>query len=181
MINLFETAGLEIYDVDMTPMQGGSLRIFVCHQGAFPAQKRVKDLVEEEIAGGFDKLETYQKMSENIQNLKKDIISLLEGLKKEGKTVAAYSAPAKGNILLNYFGIGSNYLSFITDRSKPKQGLYTPGTHLLVYPVEKIYEAKPDYLLVLCWNIAEEVMEQLKDYHDAGGKFIVPVPKIKII
>lgn len=181
LINLFKAASLDIYDVDMTPMQGGSLRIFICHQGAFPVRESVGDLIKEEVAGGFDNLETYQKMSENIQNLKKDIISLLERLKKEGKTVAAYSAPAKGNILLNYFGIGKNYLDFIVDRAESKQGLYTPGTHLLVYPVEKIYQEKPDYLLVLCWNLAEEVMTQLEDYHADGGKFIIPVPEIKII
>jgi len=181
LINLFKTAGLDIYDADMTPMQGGSLRIFACHSGAFPIGEMVKSLVEEEIEGGFDRVETYQKMSENVQSLKRDIISLLEGIKKEGKKIAAYSAPAKGNILLNYFGINGNYLEFITDRSQPKQGLYTPGTHLLVYPVEKIYEETPDYLLILCWNIADEITEQLRDYHAAGGKFIIPVPNIRII
>jgi SAM-dependent methyltransferase len=181
LINLFKTAGLDIYDADITPMQGGSLRIFACHAGAFPVGERVDDLAEEELANNFDKLETYQKMSGNVQNLKKEIVSLLEGIKKEGKKIAAYSAPAKGNILLNYFGIGKNYLDFIVDRSELKQGLYTPGTHLLVHPVEKIYQERPDYLLILCWNIAEEVMEQLKDYHSAGGKFIVPVPQVKEI
>ena len=108
-------------------------------------------------------------------------MGLLKKLKNQGKRIAAYSAPEKGNILLNYCGIGKNYLDFIVDKSELKQGLYTPGTHLLIHPPEKIYQEKPDYLLILCWNIANEIMEQLKDYHDASGKFIVPVPKIKII
>jgi SAM-dependent methyltransferase len=181
LINLFKTADLDIYDADITPMQGGSLRIFICHSGAFSIGENVKDLAAQEIRGGFDRIETYQKMSENVQKLKQDLISLFDNIKKEGKSIAAYSAPAKGNVLLNYFGINGNYLDFITDKSQPKQGLYTPGTHLLVYPVEKIYEEKPDYLLILCWNIADEVMEQLKDYHDAGGRFIIPVPGIQII
>jgi len=179
--NLFQKANLEIYDVEMTPMQGGSLRIFVSHPGNFKISKNVKELVDWEIREGFDKLETYQKLNENVLKLKEDLLNLLKTLKNQGKKIAAYSAPAKGNVLLNYFGIGKNYLDFIVDKSEAKQGLYTPGTHLLVYPPEKIYQEKPDYLLVLCWNIADEVIEQLKDYHNAGGKFIIPIPEIKII
>jgi len=102
-------------------------------------------------------------------------------LKNEGKKIVAYSAPAKGNILLNYFGINNNYLDFIVDKSEAKQGLYTPGTHLLVYSPEKIYQIKPDYLLILSWNIADEVMVQLKKYHDNGGKFIIPIPSVRVI
>ena len=179
--NLFKRVDLEIYDVEMTPMQGGSLLIFISHPGAFPISENIKNLVAQEIKEGFDELETYQKLNENIIKLKDDLLILLKNLKSEGEKIAAYSAPAKGNVLLNYFGIGKNYLNFIVDKSEAKQGLYTPGTHLLVYPPEKIYQEKPDYLLVLCWNIAEEVIEQLKDYHNAGGKFIIPIPSIKII
>jgi len=179
--NLFQKANLEIYDVEITPMQGGSLRIFVSHPGNFKISKNIEGLINQEIKEGFDKLETYQKLNENVLKLKEDLLNLLKTLKSQGKKIAAYSAPAKGNVLLNYFGIGKNYLEFIVDKSEAKQGLYTPGTHLLVYPLEKIYQEKPDYLLVLCWNIADEVIEQLKDYHDAGGKFIIPIPDIKII
>ena len=181
LINLFKTAGLEIYDVQMTPMQGGSLMIFASNPGVFPISKNITDLTEKEIKNGFDKLETYQKINENVSKLKDELISLLKKIKGEGKTIAAYSASAKGSILLNYFSINENYLDFIVDKSKAKQGLYTPGVHFLVYPVEKIYEEKPDYLLIFCWNLADEVMEQLKDYHDAGGKFIIPIPNVKII
>ncbi len=180
--NLFQTAGLEIYDVELTPMQGGSLMIFAAHPGNFARTDNVKNLAVEEIGNGFDRLETYQKIDSKVSALKKEIATLLTKLKSEGKKIAAYSAPAKGNILLNYFGINENFLDFIVDKSSHKQGLYTPGTHLLVHPLSKIYEDKTDYLLVLCWNIYEEVvaMEELKEFREAGGKFIVPIPSIKI-
>lgn len=181
LINLFKTANLEIYDVKMTPMQGGSLLIFISHPHNFPIGDNVKNLIEQEVQDGFDKIETYRKINDNVNKLKDEIIELLKKIKSEGKRIAAYSAPAKGNILLNYFGIDENYLDFIVDKAEEKQGLYTPGTHFLIYPPEKIYQEKPDYLLVLCWNIADEVIEQLKNYHDAGGKFIIPIPNIKII
>ena len=183
LIHLFKTADLEIYDVKMTPMQGGSLMFFASHAGAFPIHQNVKDLIAKEIESGFDKLETYQKMSENVLRIKKDLLDLLEKIKSEGKKVAAYSASAKGTVLLNYFGINSNYIDFIVDKSKAKQGLYTPGTHLLVYPPEKIAQDKPDYVLILCWNLADEVMEmeELKSWRQGGGKFIIPVPEVKIV
>ena len=180
LINVFKSTGMEIYDAKMTPMQGGSLMIFASHKGNFQVTDGVKHIIVQELKGGFDKMKTYQKMNNRVGKLKSDMIALLNGLKNEGKKIAAYSAPAKGNILLNYFGI-KNYLDFIVDKSSAKQGLYTPGTHLLVHPLEKIYQEKPDYLLILCWNIADEVMGQLEDYHKAGGKFIIPIPKISII
>jgi len=179
--NLFQKENLEIYDVEMTPMQGGSLRIFISHLGNFPIKENVNNLLKQEIRKGFDKLETYQRLNENVIKLKIDLLNLLKDIKSQGKKIAAYSAPAKGNVLLNYFGIGKNYLDFIVDKSEAKQGLYTPGTHLLVYPPAKIYQEKPDYLLILAWNLADEIMEQLKDYHEAGGKFIIPIPELKVV
>ena len=178
--NLFKKADLEIYDVEMTPMQGGSSRIFVAHSNKFKTSENVKNLIKQEEKNDFNKIETYKKINENVKKLKDEIVYLLKKIKNQGKRIAVYSAPAKGNILLNYFEI-KNYLDFIVDKSEVKQGLYTPGTHLLVYSPEKIYQEKPDYLLILCWNIADEVMEQLKDYHDAGGKFIILIPNIEII
>lgn len=183
LINLFKAADMEVYDVKKTLMQGGSLMIFVSNPGIFPVNENAKKLVEQEIENGFDKIETYQKINENVGKLKNDIVDLLSKLKSEGKKIAAYSAPAKGNILLNYFGIGKNYLDFVVDKAPAKQGLYTPGTHMFVYPVEKIEQEKPDYLLVLCWNIADEIvnMAELKSFRDQGGKFIIPVPNVRII
>ena len=183
LIHLFKTADLEIYDVKMTPMQGGSLMFFACHAGAFPIHQNVKDLHAQEIESGFDKLETYQKLAEDVLGIKNELLDLLKKIKSEGKRVAAYSASAKATVLLNYFGINTNYIDFIVDKSPAKQGLYTPGTHFLVYPPEKVGEDKPDYLLILCWNLADEVMqmEELKAWREGGGKFIIPVPEVKII
>jgi SAM-dependent methyltransferase len=181
LVNLFRTVDLEVYDVEVTPMQGGSLLIFVSHPGDFPVSENMKKLTDEEFKSGFNRIKTYQNINDNVSKLKSDIVGLLAKFKEEGKKIVAYSAPAKGNVLLNYFGIGSNYLDFIVDKSAAKQGLYTPGTHLLVYPPEKIYEKKPDYLLILCWNIATEVMEQMEDFRKMGGKFIIPIPELKII
>jgi SAM-dependent methyltransferase len=179
--NLFQKVNLELYDVEHIPLQGGSLRIFVCHKGMYPVSKNIQDLVEEEFKRGWDSIEAYTEIEQYARKLKIELISLLEKIKAQGKTIAAYSAPAKGNVLLNYFGITRNHLDFIVDKSQSKQGLYTPGTHFLVEPVKKIYEQKTDYLVILCWNIASEVMEQLKDYQSKGGKFIIPIPRLQII
>ena len=179
--NLFLQAHLIIYDVELTEMQGGSLRIFVSHPNVFPVTRYVTRMLARERKADFNDIHLYHHIKTNIEKLRSDILRTLTALKKEGKTIAAYSAPAKGNVLLNYFGIGSNYLDFIVDKSKAKQELYAPGTHLLINPPTKIYKKNPDYLLILCWNIADEVMEEYKNYHTKGGKFIIPIPQLKII
>lgn len=179
--NLFTEANLEIYDVEIVPMQGGSLRIFACHTGDFSVSKNVNNMVNKEIRNGYNKIFSYRMINKNVSQLKKELIQLLKVLKAQNKIIAAYSAPAKGIILLNYFEIGNNYFEFIVDKAKEKQGLYTPGMHMKVEPVEKIYEKMPDYVVILCWNIADEVMSQLNEYKKSGGKFIIPVPKIKVI
>ncbi len=180
--NLFKQAGLEIYDVEITPMQGGSLRILAAHQNIFPISARVKNLTRQELKNGLNKYATYKKAAKNIEKLKEDILEKLNQIKKSGKTIAAYSAPAKGVVLLNYFGVDEKYLDFIVDKSPSKQGLYVPGVHLQVYPLKKISHEKPNYMIILCWNIAKEVMgEQLKSYHAGGGKVIIPIPRLQII
>jgi len=176
--NMLENVNLEMYDAEI---KKGALSIFISHRGAFPINKNVRRFIKEELKNKFDKLGTYQKFADNIMKTKKELVGLLKKLKNQRKTIAAYSAPEKGNILLNYCGIGKNYLNFIVDKSELKQGLYTPGTHLLIYPPEKVYQEKPDYLLILSWNITKEIIEQLKDFHNTGGRFIIPIPKIKII
>lgn len=181
LINLFKKADLEIYDVEMTPMQGGSLLLFVAHPKVFPVGDKVKNLAVKELSEGFDKIETYQGIGKSIEDLKSKLVTLLRKIKDEGKRIAAYGAAAKGNVLLNYCGIDEEYLDFVADKSKLKQGLYTPGAHLPVQSPEKIYQEKPDYLLILPWNIADEVVTQLKDYREAGGKFIIPIPELKIV
>lgn len=178
--NLYKKVGLEIYDIEFVEMQGGSLRIFLSHPGVYKISQNVKKLVAQEISFGLNKIGPYRKMNKNIEKLKKDIVYLLEKLKKEGKSIAAYSAPAKGVILLNYFGV-RKYLDFIVDKSKAKQGLFVPGTDMEVLSTDKIIEKNPDYLLVLCWNIIDEVVKQMGEYKKMGGKLIIPIPAIKII
>lgn len=180
LIQLFKRADLEIYDVEHTDMQGGSLRIFVSHPGAFHIKETVGNLHKSELVAGFDNIGMYKQMNKRVNTLRRNLIAFLQKKRKEGKSIAAYSAPAKGNILLNYFSI-REYLDFIVDRAKEKQGLYTPGTHLYVYPVEKILEENPDYLLILCWNIAGEVIDQWRGKNNWKGKFIIPIPELKIV
>lgn len=178
--NLFKKAGLEIYDIEFVSMAGGSLRVFVSHPEVYEVSPHVTKLTNEEINKGFDKISTYRNMNTRIEKLKKDILSLLDGLKREGKSISAYSIPAKGVVLLNYFDIGK-YLDFIVDKSPAKQNLYVPGSNIKVFPVEKIMESRPDYVFILAWNLADEIIRQLDEYRRQGGKFIIPIPKIKIL
>jgi SAM-dependent methyltransferase len=179
--NLFATADLELYDVDITQVQGGSLRLLIGHTGQHEITQKLIDLRNEEKTLGYDKIESYKKIAIDVEGLKNELITKLDSIKSQGKSIAAYSAPAKGNVLLNYFGIGKNYLDFVVDITPAKQGLYTPGTHLEIFPVDKIEREKPDYLLVLCWNLADEITGQLSDYRRRGGKLIIPVPEIRVI
>jgi len=181
--NLFARTGLSIYDVEMVPMQGGSLRIFAAHEGTQQIRERVRELETSERTQGFDRFETYKQMAINVEKLKKELRALLTKLKADGKRVGVYSAPAKGVILMNYFGINGNLIDFVVDKSEAKQGLHMPGVHLLVHPLSKIYEQHTDYLIILCWNIWEEVvaMDELKQFKTDGGKFIVPIPQLRIV
>ncbi|MCX6715604.1 MAG: class I SAM-dependent methyltransferase [Candidatus Taylorbacteria bacterium] len=179
--HLFDRVDLQIYDVEQFPLQGGSLRIYVGHKNVHPINRSVTDLIDEELAQHWNSIESYHKIRNSVESLKKDLLAALDNIKKEGKTIAAYSAPAKGNVLLNYFGIDSRYLDYIVDITPLKQGLYTPGTHLLIEDPEKINHSPPDYLLILCWNHADFVMKNLDAYHKNGGKFIIPIPQVTIL
>lgn len=178
--HLFTCAGLTVYDCEFVPMQGGSLRIFVCHEGVYPVSEQVRKLADQERERGFHRLSSYHKIRTNVERLRTQLTDLLRKLKKEGKRIAAYGAPAKGMVLLNYFKIGK-YIDFIVDKSEAKQGLYTPGVHMKIFSLEKIYREKPEYLLVLPWNISDEIIKSLEEYRKQGGKFIIPVPDIFIM
>lgn len=180
--NLFRNSGLELYDAEMIPTQGGSLRIFTARPGVYRVSDNILHMLEKERKQGWDKIDSYEAIAVRADGFRKEILALLKNIKKEGKRIGAYSAAAKGAVLLNFCGIGENYIDFIVDKSPAKQGFYTPGTHLLIYPPRKASEDKPDYLLILAWNIAGEVMEmeELRGFREAGGKFIVPVPTLAI-
>jgi SAM-dependent methyltransferase len=179
---LFTSNGLRIFDVETIPTHGGSLRLFVCrHDSLRPRSARVDEILDLERAEGLDDESVYLSFAEKVKETKRSLLELLIGLKRDGKTIVGYGAPAKGNTLLNYCGVGSDFLDFTVDRSPQKQGLYLPGTRLEIRAPEAIDVLKPDYVLVLPWNIGDEVMEQMKHVRDWGGQFILPIPYPRIV
>lgn len=174
LVMLFKRNGLIICDVERLQIHGGSLRIYGRKHGRPSA--RVTEMLAAERAFGLDSLVAYEKFANQVQQLKTDLCSMLAGLKKEGKTIAAYGAAAKGSTLLNYAGIGLETLDFVCDRSTVKQGQYMPGVKLPIVSPSVLTERRPDYVLLLTWNFAKEIIAQQKEYLDLGGKFILPVP-----
>jgi len=178
---LFERHGLTIFRVQRFPIHGGSLRLFACHTGAYPVEKSATDLLAEETRKGVNSLTYYEGFGNQVRAIRDELVALLAKLKREGKRIAAYGASAKGSTLLNYYGVGADTLEFVADRSTYKQGRLTPGTHIPILAPEDLAKRKPDYTLLLTWNFADEILAQQKAYRDAGGKFIVPIPKVKIV
>jgi hypothetical protein len=130
---------------------------------------------------GLSRMETYSRFGEQVKATKRKLLRLLSDLKDDGKRIAGYGSPAKGNTLLNYCGIRTDFLDFLVDRNPRKQGLYTPGTHIPIHAPDMIFEKKPDYVLILPWNIKEEVMEQMQAIREWGGQFVVPIPEPIIV
>lgn len=179
---LFKRLGMEIFDAKKVSSHGGSLRVYVKKIGTRSGVKKsVHKFLEEEENLGLNKIKTYLKFSKKIKENKKHLIVLLKKLKSQNKTIIGYGAPAKGNTLLNYYKIGPEILDYIVDDSEYKQGLYTPGTHIPIYPFSKIKETNPDYIFILAWNFANPLMSKLSDFDKRGGHFIIPVPKARII
>jgi len=180
---VFAAHGLEIFDVDELSTHGGSLRIYAKHQeDTFHVKSgSVAALEKEENRRGMLALSYYQSFQQQVSQVKNDLLGFLIEQKRAGKKVAAYGAAAKGNTLLNYCGIKKDMISFVADASPYKQGKYLPGSHIPVFSKDKIREAKPDFILILPWNIKDEIMEQLAYIREWGGNFAVPVPKLKII
>lgn len=175
--------GLTIFDLDEIPTHGGSLRIYCRHaeNTAFPVSRKVMDLRNYELSLGINTLNFYKDFENKVEDTKRKLLSLLIQFKKEGKTIIGYGAPAKGNTLLNYCGIRTDFLDYTVDRSPQKQGKFLPGTHIPIHAPEKIKETKPDYVLILPWNLLQEVTQQLHYIREWGGKFIIPIPEPRIL
>jgi SAM-dependent methyltransferase len=184
--NLFALYGLTLVDVERLPVHGGSLRVYfqrtdgprsLEHDG----KARVTALLEEEMSWGVNNWDFYRNFGDRVEALRCDLLHLLHTIKAEGKRIAVYGASAKSATLLNYFGIGAETLEYVVDRSTFKQGKYTPSTHLPIYAPEKLLETRPDYALLLTWNFADEILAQQAEYRRLGGKFIIPIPELKVI
>ncbi|MHB8170368.1 MAG: methyltransferase domain-containing protein [Thermincolia bacterium] len=180
---VFDHYGLTIFDVEELPTHGGSLRIYARHRedGAKPVGLRVGGLLAREEAAGLKRVKTYQAFGEQVKAAKRRILEFLIGTKDQGKTIVGYGAPAKGNTMLNYCGISTDFLDYTVDRSPHKQGLYLPGSHIPILSPEKIRETKPDYVIILPWNIQEEITKQMSYIRQWGGKFVVFIPKETVI
>jgi SAM-dependent methyltransferase len=177
---LFRRQGLAIEDVERLSIHGGSLRVFVGRSGA-PKQPAVASLLADEAGWGVDSLNFYLGFSQRVAALKASLVTLLRDLAAQGKRIAAYGATAKGATLLNYAGIGREVLAFVADRSPHKQGRYLPGVHVPIAPPEALEREAPDYVLLLAWNLADEILGQQAEYRRRGGRFIIPVPEVRVL
>jgi SAM-dependent methyltransferase len=180
--HLFQRHKLTITDVEHHDLHGGTLRIYASHtiHTADP-RSSLSTILNQEARSGLGQLDFYRDFGARVESLRRDLVALLSQLKTEGKLIAAYGASAKGSTLLNYFQLGPDVLEFVVDRSTVKQGYYTPGTHLPIYAPEKLLADMPDYVLLLTWNFASEILAQQSEYRRRGGRFVVPIPSVKVI
>jgi SAM-dependent methyltransferase len=179
---IFDAHGLRVYDVEELPSHGGSLRIYACHEdAAFPTSDAVKGLAEREAAFGLGRLETYSRFTKQVEETKHKLLSFLIDAKREGRTIVGYGAPGKGNTLLNYCGIRTDFLDYTVDRNPYKHGRFLPGTHIPIHPPERIRETKPDYVLILPWNLKKEIAQQLEYIKEWGGRLVVPIPTVQVL
>jgi C-methyltransferase C-terminal domain/Putative zinc binding domain/Methyltransferase domain len=179
---IFGAHGLVLFDVDELTTHGGSLRIYGRHKEDASKQitPRVVELRAREEAAGLLRLDSYGSFEEKVKNTKRELLKCLVRAKQEGKSIVGYGAPGKGNTLLNYCGIGRDFIDYTVDRNPYKQGKFTPGTHIPIYSPDRIRATRPDYLLILPWNLSTEIMKQMGQIREWGGKFIVPIPEATI-
>ena len=176
---LFTRNGLTIQKVARLPIHGGTLRVYAGHENS--ADESVTQLLQDEKQCGAGEIDFYNGFGARVEQLRNELVSLLRELKTQDKRIAVYGASAKGTTLLNYCGLGRETLDYVVDRSLVKQGLYTPGTHLKIRAPEKLLDDLPDYVLLLTWNFAAEILEQQSEYRRRGGRFIVPIPEVKVV
>ena len=179
---VFNHHGLRIYGVDQLPTHGGSLRIFVCHAEApFPRTSGVDHIIRGERQVGLDRIDTYDRFAASVVDIKADLLSFLIEARKNRRTVVGYGAPAKGNTLLNYCGVGPEFLPYTVDLSPHKQGRYLPGVHIPIRSPEHIFETKPHFVLILPWNLKDEITRQMAGIRDWGGKFVLAIPSLTVL
>jgi len=181
LVAFFENNGFEIFDIQEVDIHGGSIRIFVNRQSYRNVSAKVTDMMSSENDGDIYSIENLMLFSENVKKNRNNLMNLLYKLKSEDKRIAAVSAPAKGMTLLNYCGIGTHILEFVTEKSQLKINKYTPGAHIKVLPDSALVTEEIDYALLLAWNFKDEIMGNLSEYRDSGGKFIIPIPNPTII
>ena len=180
---IFAHHGLTLFDVEELPTHGGSLRIYARHDNdaTKPVGERVTALRQRELDKGFTRLETYADFAERVRETKRKLLAFLIEAKRAGKSVAGYGAPGKGNTLLNYCGIRQDFLDYTVDRNPHKYGRFTPGTHIPILHPDAIRETRPDYLLLLPWNLKEEIMQQTAYIREWGGQFVIPIPEVTVL
>jgi SAM-dependent methyltransferase len=178
--HLFERHGLRLLDVERLAIHGGSLRVTAGHAGAGTPSPRLAELLADEARWGVTSLAFYQRFAEDVADLRRTLLALLSELRAGGKRLAAYGAAAKGSTLLNCFGIGRDYLEFVVDRSPHKQGRFMPGVHLPIDAPSRLLRDRPDFVLLLTWNFADEILEQQAEFRRRGGRFIIPVPEVRV-
>jgi hypothetical protein len=181
-VTIFAAHGLTAFDVEDLPTHGGSLRVYARHteDTSKPVGERVREMLSREASAGFNGLASYASFGEQVQETKRKLLTFLIKAKREGKSIAGYGAPGKGNTLLNYCGIRSDFLDYTVDRSPHKQGKFLPGTHIPICHPDKIKETRPDFVLILPWNLKTEIMEQVAYIRTWGGRFLVPIPEVRI-
>ena len=182
ILRLAEKHDLKVFDVEHLTTHGGSLRVYFSRAGApYAVSPTVNALIAHEREIGFEDVNSYTRFSARVHHTKRQLLSFLIQCKEEGAKLCGYGAPGKGNTLLNYCGIGTDFLDFTVDRNPYKHGRYTPGMHIPIHPVSAIDEARPDYLLILPWNLKEEIIKQMRHVSDWGCMFIVPIPNVEVI
>ena len=179
---IFAAHGMTLFDVEELTTHGGSLRIYARHadDASQPVTGRVEELRKRELDAGFTTLAAYDSFHEQVKATKRNLLSFLIQARAEGKQVVGYGAPGKGNTLLNYCGIRSDFVDFTVDRNPYKQGMFLPGTHIPIYHPDRLVEARPDYVLILPWNFKDEIMQQLAGIREWGGQFVVPIPAVEV-